>query len=80
MSIDAANATPDADVVITLEQVADHGFDSALTGVRWADGTVECRARLLDPGGSLVACAGDVGIVLTGRDVSCDTCSDACAT
>lgn len=50
-----------------------------MTGVRWADATVECRARLLHPRGTLVAGPDDVGVVLTGADVVCDICSDACA-
>lgn len=50
-----------------------------LTGVRWADGTVECRFRLAHPAGSMVATAGEVGVVLTDPAVSCTTCSDACA-
>ena len=49
-----------------------------LTGVRWPEGTVECRFRLLHPAGSLVAADGDVGEVLTDHDVECTTCSDAC--
>ena len=49
-----------------------------LTGVKWSDGTVECRARVTHRDGSLVANGSDVGIVLTDRDVSCDRCSDAC--
>ncbi len=50
-----------------------------LTGVRWADGTVECRFRLAHADGSLVAAAGEVGVILTDPAVSCTTCSDACA-
>jgi hypothetical protein len=50
-----------------------------LTGVRWPDGAVECRFRLLHPAGSLVAPDGAVGLVLTARGVDCTTCSDACA-
>lgn len=49
------------------------------TGVRWADGTVECRFRLGHPAGTLVAADGETGEVLTGGDVECTTCSDACA-
>ena len=78
MPIHDARAAANAATMITAEQVADHGFDSTLTGVRWFDGTVECRARLLHPAGSLAARAGDVGEVLTGDDVACDNCSDAC--
>ncbi len=50
-----------------------------LTGVRWRDGTVECRYRLLHPAGSLVAVDGEDGLVLTVDDVACTNCSDACA-
>ena len=50
-----------------------------LTGVRWTDGTVECRFRLLHPAGSLVAADDDLGAVLTDYDVECTACSDACA-
>jgi hypothetical protein len=50
-----------------------------LTGVRWLDGTVECRLRLLHPAGSVVAVDGDIGLVLTNFDAECTTCSDACA-
>ncbi len=50
-----------------------------MAGVRWPDGTVECRFRLMTPPGSLVAADGDVGVVITGPGVDCTTCSDACA-
>lgn len=50
-----------------------------LTGVRWPDGTVECRFRLAHPAGSLVAADEEVGVVLTEPDAACTTCSDACA-
>ncbi len=50
-----------------------------LTGVRWHDGTVECRFRLLHPNGSFFAVDGDVGEVLAHSDAECTTCSDACA-
>ena len=59
--------------------VAGDSIPIELTGVRWSDGTVECRFRLLHPAGSLVAADGDVGQVLIDRDVECTTCSDACA-
>lgn len=58
---------------------ADKPLPDGATGVRWADGTIECRYRLLHPAGSLVATIGDVGVVLTGAEVECSTCSDACA-
>ena len=50
-----------------------------LTGVRWPDGTVECRFRLVHPAGPIAAADGDVGVVLTNSDAECTTCSDACA-
>lgn len=49
-----------------------------LTGIRWPDGIVECRFRLLHPAGSLVAEDGQQGLVLTATEVACTTCSDAC--
>ncbi len=57
---------------------ADQVIPVDLTGVRWSDGTVECRFRLLHPAGSLVAVDGDLGVVLTNPDAECTTCSDAC--
>lgn len=56
-----------------------HPLPADLTGVRWPDGTVECRFRLTHPSGSLVATDGDIGIVLTELDAACTVCSDACA-
>ena len=50
-----------------------------LTGVRWSDGTVECRFRVTHPAGSLVARDGEVGVILTEPDAECTDCSDACA-
>jgi len=50
-----------------------------LTGVRWPDGTIECRFRMAHPSGSLVAADGDLGIVLTEPGAACTVCSDACA-
>jgi len=58
---------------------ANHAIPVDLMGVRWHDGTVECRFRLLHPDGSLVAAGGDFGTVLTSPDTACTTCSDACA-
>lgn len=55
-------------------------FPADLTGIRWPDGTIECRYRLLHPSGSLVAVDGEIGVVLSGIEVECTTCSDACAT
>ena len=50
-----------------------------LNGVRWPDGSTECRFRLLHPAGSLVAFDGQVGQVLTDPATECTTCSEACA-
>lgn len=49
-----------------------------LTGVRWPDGTVECRARVTHVDGSLAANCDASGEVLTDPAVSCDRCSEAC--
>ncbi|MEQ1699507.1 MAG: hypothetical protein ABMA25_05315 [Ilumatobacteraceae bacterium] len=57
---------------------ADQPVPADLTGVRWPDGTVECRFRLTHPGGSLSAADGEVGVVLVEPNVECSTCSDAC--
>jgi hypothetical protein len=65
---------------LTWSPGTDRKVPPDLTGVRWPDGTIECRFRLLDRSGSLVASDGEVGIVLTADHVECTTCSDACAT
>jgi hypothetical protein len=52
---------------------------SGLTGVRWPDGTIECRFRVTHPNGSLVADDDENGEVLYDSTVECDRCSDACA-
>ena len=62
-----------------LSYTAGESIPITLTGVRWNDGTVECRYRLLHPAGSLVAIDGEDGLVLTVDDVACTNCSDACA-
>jgi hypothetical protein len=54
-------------------------LDADVTGVRWPDGSIECRFRLEHPAGSLVARVGEVGVVLTDPRAECDACSDACA-
>ena len=63
----------------TFEAGSTQPLPADLTGVRWPDGTVECRLRLTHPSGSLVAADGEVGIVLTELDATCTGCSDACA-
>lgn len=69
----------DPTTALTWSPSAEQPLPADLTGVRWPDGTIECRFRLLDRAGSLVAAMSDVGIVLTADDVECTTCSDACA-
>lgn len=63
----------------TFEAGSSQPLPDDLTGVRWPDGTVECRFRLAHAAGTLVAADGEVGIVLTELDVACTVCSDACA-
>lgn len=69
---------------ITLAAVAAHALPDDLTGVRWPDGTVECRfnvgaddylARRRSEG------RGDPGDgeVLTDPSVECDRCADKCS-
>ena len=62
----------------TFTNVAAHDLPDDLTGVRWPDGTVECRFRLRHPNGSLSAADGDVGLILTEPGVACTHCSEAC--
>lgn len=71
-------ATPDRSIRTIIAGVTAE-LPSEFTGVRWASGTIECRARLEHPAGSLVVTDGEIGEVLTRPDVACDTCSDACA-
>lgn len=63
----------------TFQAGSDRRIPDDLTGVRWLDGTVECRFRLTHPGGSLSAADGEVGVVLVEPNLECSTCSDACA-
>ena len=69
-------SAPDAGYRTWAQAMAELPNDA--TGVRWADGTVECRFRLLHPAGSLVANEGDIGLLLTDPVVECTRCSDAC--
>ncbi len=63
----------------TFEAGSNEPIPADLTGVRWPDGTIECRFRLTHATGSLVAADGDIGVVLTEPDAACTLCSDACA-
>ena len=64
---------------IVAEAITELAIPADLTGVQWECGTIECRARLLHPRGTLVAEPCDIGVVLTSPDVKCDSCSDACS-
>jgi hypothetical protein len=64
---------------IVAQAITELTIPADLTGVQWECGTIECRARLLHPLGTLVAEPGDIGVVLTSPDVECDSCSDACS-
>ena len=68
---------------ITLTDIADRRIPDDIEGVRWPDGTVECRFNIgsedylerfrasghRDPG---------TGTVLDGSPVECDRCADKC--
>lgn len=64
---------------ITVAALRAGDLPAALTGVRWPNGTVECRARVAHVDGPLAADGDAVGAVLTELTVSCDQCSEACA-
>lgn len=66
----------DRSITVTALRAGDLPAD--LTGVRWLDGTVECRARVAHVDGPLAAAGDAVGVVLTDPTVSCDHCSEAC--
>ena len=59
--------------------LGDAALPDEAEGVRWADGTVECRFRLRHPDGSVAAARGDVGVLLLGRPVDCTVCTSACS-
>lgn len=65
-------------LTVTAMELRGSTPSEAMTGVRWPDGTVECRYRVTHPDGSLVADDGTIGVVLTDPSVECDVCSDAC--
>ena len=64
--------------VLTWSPAAGAPLPIDVTAVRWPDGTVECRFRLLHSAGSLVASDDDVGVVLCNEAAVCTTCSEAC--
>lgn len=63
---------------VTITALREGNLPADLTGVRWPDGTVECRARVAHVDGPLAAEGDAVGVVLTDIEVSCDRCSEAC--
>jgi hypothetical protein len=66
------------DRTITVAALRAGNLPADLTGVRWADGTVECRARVAHVDGPLAAEGDAIGEVLTDPKASCDRCSEAC--
>ena len=63
---------------ITVSALRAGDLPADLTGVRWLDGTVECRARVTHVDGPVAAADDAVGVVLTDPMVSCSHCSEAC--
>lgn len=63
---------------ITVAAIRAGDVPTELTGVRWFDGTVECRARVTHIDGPLAVDDDGVGVVLTDPTASCDRCSEAC--
>jgi hypothetical protein len=66
------------DRTISVAALRAGNLPADLTGVRWPDGTVECRARVAHVDGPLAADGDTFGEVLTDPAVSCDRCSEAC--
>lgn len=64
--------------MVTVAELRAGNLPDDLTGVRWPDGTVECRSRVSHVDGSLAAAGDTVGVVLTDPAVTCDHCSEAC--
>jgi len=69
---------------VTLADVAAGRVPDDMTGVRWSDGTVECRANLLaeDYLGRRAAhdqSLPESGVVLTDPTATCDRCADKCS-
>ena len=71
------------DRTLTLADVLAGRVPDDLAGVRWHDGTVECRANLVaDDYAARHTAAGrrtlGHGVVLTDPSASCDRCADKC--
>jgi hypothetical protein len=68
---------------ITFDDLLAGRLPADLTGVRWPDGTIECRFNVTaDDYASRVRSAGappsQPGTVLVDASVSCDRCADKC--
>jgi hypothetical protein len=68
---------------ITFAEVAAGRLPDDLTGVRWSDGTIECRHNLsardyTTRGDSIGRPTVEPGEVLTNPTVVCDRCADHC--
>lgn len=63
---------------ISASELQSGNVPSDLTGVKWPNGKIECRARVAHVDGSLAAAGETVGVVLTDPAVTCDHCSEAC--
>lgn len=68
---------------LTLAELVAGRVPHDMTGVRWPDGTVECRANLVASDYVLrLSASGQTrpaaGVVLTDQAVACDQCADKC--
>ena len=71
------------DRILTLAEVAAGRVPDDMTGVRWSDGIVECRANLLaadylDRRRAHDDHGPDHGVVLTDPSATCERCADKC--
>jgi len=71
------------DVRITFADLTAGQVPDYLTGVRWPDGTVECRAKVVAEGYVSHHEATRVDdadlVLLTDPSVACDVCADYCS-
>lgn len=71
------------DRTISLADIREGRIPGGLQGVRWPDGSVECRFNIAsdDHAQRTAAAGGDsrgVGAVLVGEPVDCDSCASKC--
>lgn len=69
---------------ISLDDIRDGRIPEGLQGVRWPDGSVECRFNIASADyAERTAAAGvasrGVGAVLVGEPVDCDSCASKCS-